>query len=196
MPGFGKILSGLGKATKAAKPIISNAGKIGSKLKSGYKQFKATTKGFSSLKNEKAASGKIGSSIDIGDISQKKTPKIKQLITRNEAVRKNVQQYRQQRLNSRVYGSTVKNPKAKTNFENRVNDQGFVGKAKQAGEIIDQVRDKTSNLAVDAYNRRLILQQMGLVPDNLIPDEQQGANNAAQNYIHPYLRNQAQPNGR
>ena len=192
MPKFGGLMKGASTVFAKAKPLIGKAKVAGNlvkanagKIKTKYQQVKSRFKGYERFKDKDPYGPRLGSSIDIGDISRKGTPKLKSLITRNNAVKKSIRQYKEKRLAKRI---GPKNSNAKSNFMNQVKDQGLVGKARNVGEKLESVRDKASSLAVDAYNRRLILQQMGLVPDNLIPQEQQRVEQTTNDYIKPYLR--------
>jgi hypothetical protein len=192
MAGLAGLMKGASAAFAKAKPLIGKAKGAGNivkanagKIKTKYQQVKSRFKGYQRLKDKDPYGPRLGSSIDIGDISRKGTPKLKSLVTRNNAVKKSIRQYKQKRLAKRI---GPKNSTAKGNFMNRVKDQGLVGKLKEAKKTGESFKNTLSDAALDAYNRRLILQQMGLVPDNLIPQEQQRVEQTTNDYIKPYLR--------
>lgn len=173
MPALGGIVKGLSTAIKASRPFVGKAvsvakgiKKVTPKVKATFskfsKQIKAKNKGYSKLKE--------------------KPSKLQQFITRNKAISQSIKQYKQKKLNQRIGN---KNPNAKKNFLNRVEDQGLVNKAQ---ELQKSFKNKAIDAAESAYNRRLILQQMGLLPDNLIPGEQQRQEQVNNEYIRPYLK--------
>jgi hypothetical protein len=188
MAGLAGLMKGASAAFAKAKPLIGKAKGAGNlvkanagKIKATYNKVKASYKGYTRLKDP--------SRPDLPSMnmsgSSTRVPKLRKLVTRNNAVKTSIRQYKQKRLAKRI---GPKNSTAKGNFMNRVKDQGLVGKLKEAKKTGESIKNTLSDAAMDAYNRRLILQQMGLVPDNLIPQEQQRVEQTTNDYIKPYLR--------